>query len=121
MRGYCAQCKSRCGTVAVVSPDDELLSVRPDPHHPNHGFCVKGAAAPQFVHDPGRLRQPMRRTNPKTDGAPGWVPVGPHARAGHAVRAGVRRVHRPAPGGSHAGDWSPYLDRLAAAFGSPTC
>lgn len=129
VRGYCAQCKSRCGSVAVVSADDVLLSVRADPDHPNHAFCVKGAAAPQFVHDPGRLRYPMRRTTPKTAADPGWTRItwdealtltADRLRA-LAARYGPESVvfTRPAPGGSHAGDWSPFLDRLATAFGSP--
>src|ERR1700754_770948 len=129
VRGYCAQCKSRCGRVAVVSPDDLLVSVRPDPDHPNHGFCMKGAAAPQFVHDPGRLRYPMRRTNPKTADDPGWERIS-WTEALDLAAARLRALAeeygpeaavftRPATGGNHAGAWSPFLERLAAAFGSP--
>lgn len=129
VRGYCAQCKARCGSVAVVSGADELLSVRADPDHPNHAFCVKGAAAPRFVHDPGRLRHPMRRTTPKSAGDAGWARVSwdealtfvarrlRETAAAHGPESVV--FTRPAPGGSHAGDWSPFLERLATAFGSP--
>jgi anaerobic selenocysteine-containing dehydrogenase len=129
VRGYCAQCKARCGSVAVVSDEDVLLSVKADPDHPNHAFCVKGVAAPRFVHDPGRLRHPMRRTTPKSAADPGWERI----TWDEALTFAARRMReiaaaygpesvvftRPAPGGSHAGDWSPFLDRLATAFGSP--
>ncbi|WP_243866243.1 molybdopterin-containing oxidoreductase family protein [Actinophytocola oryzae] len=112
-----------------MSEEDVLLSVRADPDHPNHSFCVKGAAAPRFVHDPTRLRHPMRRTNPKTAADPGWERIGwdealtfvarrmREIAAAHGPESVV--FTRPAPGGSHAGDWSPFLDRLAAAFGTP--
>jgi anaerobic selenocysteine-containing dehydrogenase len=129
VRGYCAQCKSRCGTIATVSPDGRLVSVRPDRDHPNRGFCVKGAAAPQIVHHPDRLTHPLRRTNPKGASDPGWERIG----WDEALTLTARRLSdikaesgpeavvltRPAPGGSHAGDWVTYLQRLAAAFGTP--
>jgi anaerobic selenocysteine-containing dehydrogenase len=129
VQGYCAQCKSRCGTVALVSADDVLLRVRPDRDHPNHGFCVKGAAAPEFVHNDGRLRFPLRRTKPKTGDDPGWARIGWDEAltfAADRLRALAERFGpetvvftRPAPGGSQSGDWVSYLQRLAAEFGSP--
>lgn len=129
IQGYCAQCKSRCGTIALVDDHDNLLAVQPDPAHPNHGFCVKGSAAPQIVHNAGRLRYPLRRTTPKTESDPGWVRI----PWDEALRTTARRLTelaerhgpesvvftRPAPGGSHSGDWSQFLARLATAFGSP--
>ena len=35
-------------------------------------LCAKGRAAPELVHSPRRLTQPLRRTRPKTDPDPGW-------------------------------------------------
>lgn len=129
IRGYCAQCKSRCGSIATVSTDGHLLSVRPDREHPNPGFCVKGSAAPQIVHSPARLMFPLRRTRPKDAADPGWERISWE----EALALTARRLTelasshgpesvvftRPAPGGSHAGDWVTYLQRLASAFGTP--
>ena len=36
---------------------------------------MKGAAAPEMVYSPDRLRQPRKRTRPKGDPDPGWEAI----------------------------------------------
>ena len=67
-------CISRCGVVATVE-DGRLTQVNADPAHPNGCICVKGTAAPEIVYSPDRLRMPMKRTRPKGDPDPGWIPI----------------------------------------------
>jgi anaerobic selenocysteine-containing dehydrogenase len=67
-------CISRCGVVATVE-DGRLTKVNADPAHPNGCICVKGTAAPEIVYSPDRLRTPMKRTRPKGDPDPGWIPI----------------------------------------------
>ena len=129
IKGYCALCKSRCGVVAEVTGDGRLVAVRPDREHPNRGFCVKGASAPQLVYQPDRLMYPMRRTKPKGAADPGWERISwDEAMSVLARRLGELAADhgpesvvftRPAPGGSAAGEWVSYLQRLATAFGTP--
>ncbi len=61
---YCAMCVSSCGVVATVE-DDRFTKVSVDPEHPNGCICIKGAAAPEIVYSPDRLRQPMNTDAPK--------------------------------------------------------
>src|SRR5215510_4708615 len=125
---YCAMCESRCGVVATV--DDGLLKqVRADPEHPNGCICVKGAAAPEIVYSPDRLRYPMIRTRPKGDPDPGWVRTSwDEAMTLTASRLldiktqyGAEAVvfGRATPSASAAFDFADWFYRLANAFGSP--
>ena len=128
IKGYCAHCKSKCGSIATVE-DGRLTAVRADRDHPNNGFCVKGVAAPEVVHNAGRIRTPMKRTNPKSAKDPGFVPISwEEALATISSRllqikaeSGAEAVvfGRPAPGGSQANDWAPFFERLSRGFGSP--
>lgn len=121
-------CTSRCGVIAAVE-DGKFTEVRPDPRHPNGCICVKGAAAPQIVYSPDRLRQPMVRTRPKGDPNPGWVKVSwDQALSLAALRLndikenyGAEAVvfSRATTAGSAAIDFDLWLQRLANAFGSP--
>ena len=128
IRGYCAHCKSKCGTIATVD-GERLVAVRPDRDHPNRGFCVKGGAGPEVAHSAKRMRTPMKRTQPKSSRDPGFVPISWEeaistiAARMTAIKAesGAEAVAflRPAPGGSQATDWAKFLERLARAYGSP--
>ena len=128
VKGYCAQCGSICGTEALVR-NGRLISVRVDKSHPNRGFCVKAEAAPEIVYNEERLKFPMKRTNPKGASDPGWVRISWDEALAEASRrllqikeqSGAESVafSRPAPGGSHAADWTPWSIRLANCFGSP--
>src|SRR5215475_843524 len=125
---YCAMCESRCGVVATVE-DGLLKHVRADPEHPNGCICVKGAAAPEIVYAPDRLRYPMVRTRPKGKHDPGWARLSwDEALALAASRLLDIRVpygpeavvfSRATPSGSAVADLSSWVHRLANAFGSP--
>ncbi|MBI4321153.1 MAG: molybdopterin-dependent oxidoreductase [Chloroflexi bacterium] len=126
---YCPMCKARCGAVAVVE-NGVFARVEPDREHPNGGaLCAKAAAAPELVYSPQRLKHPMRRTRPKGDPDPGWVPVewdealDTVAKKLLEIRStwGAEAVvfNRSGPGGSASIDFEPWLARLSRAFGTP--
>lgn len=70
--GYCALCRSRCGTLNEII-DGRLLSVRPNKDHPTGGaVCLKGKAAPELIYNESRVLWPLRRTQPKGANDPGW-------------------------------------------------
>ncbi|WP_048959817.1 molybdopterin-dependent oxidoreductase [Enterobacter bugandensis] len=70
--GYCALCRSRCGTLNEII-DGRLVSVRPDHNHPTGGaVCLKGKAAPELIYSEARVLWPQRRTQPKDAEDPGW-------------------------------------------------
>ena len=55
IRGYCALCIARCGTIAVVE-NGRFTQLEPDPTHPTgQAICAKGRAAPELVYRPERL------------------------------------------------------------------
>ncbi|WP_428385259.1 molybdopterin-containing oxidoreductase family protein [Nevskia ramosa] len=59
---FCGVCEGSCGLEATVR-GSELLSLRPDPDHPNtRGFaCSKGLAFGAVRDDPDRLLHPLKR------------------------------------------------------------
>ena len=132
VRGFCTLCRSRCGAVYTVE-DGMLTGVRPDTEHPTGAaLCPKGRAAPEIVHSPRRLTTPLRRTRPKSDPDPGWVPVGwESALAEVAERLdAVRAESGPesvafavaSPSGSPLSDSIDWIERFIRLFGSPnTC
>jgi anaerobic selenocysteine-containing dehydrogenase len=74
--GFCALCKSRCGSI-MVTRDGKLIAQEPNPEHPTgKSLCVKGRAAPEIVYNDDRLLYPMMRTNPKGSEDPGWKRIG---------------------------------------------
>ena len=112
-----------------------LTGVRPDTEHPTGAaLCPKGRAAPEIVHSPRRLTTPLRRTRPKSDPDPGWVPVSwESALAEVAERLdAVRAESGPesvafavaSPSGSPLSDSIDWIERFIRLFGShplPTC
>ena len=75
IHGHCALCIARCGTIATVE-DGRFVPLDPDPSHPTgQAICAKGRASPELVYHPERLTRPLRRTRPKGDADPGWVPI----------------------------------------------
>jgi anaerobic selenocysteine-containing dehydrogenase len=125
---YCAMCVSRCGVLATVE-DGRLTKVAADPEHPNGCICVKGTAAPEIVYASDRLQYPLRRTRPKGEADPGWVRIAwDEALALTASRLGeIKARYGPeavvfgcaTTAGTSAADFSPWVQRLANAFGSP--
>lgn len=76
IRTYCAQCWSNCPVVAHVN-DGKFTRVSADGEHPFfRPLCPKGLAGPELVSSSRRLEHPLKRTNPKGIGDPGWVRIG---------------------------------------------
>ena len=72
---YCAQCRSRCGCLAVVE-DEKLIRIEPLEGHPSgEKLCPKGKAAPELVYHPDRLTHPLRRTSAKDGTSPSWETI----------------------------------------------
>jgi cysteine desulfurase NifS len=61
--GLCGICPAGCW-VTVTLEDGQLKGVRPQ-DHPLGMICTNGAHSPEIVHDPDRLRFPLRRIGPK--------------------------------------------------------
>ena len=92
---FCAQCRSRCGCVAVLCAE-KLVGVEPLYGHPSGArLCPKGKTAPDLVYHPDRLMQPLRRTAPKNAPNPGWEPIAWNEALGEiATRmASIREQH----------------------------
>ena len=52
--GFCALCKSRCGSI-LVARDGRFIGQEPNPEHPTgQSLCVKGRAAAEIVYNPQR-------------------------------------------------------------------
>jgi len=129
IRGWCAFCRSRCGSISRVE-NGRLLEVRPDPDHPTGGaLCPKGRAAPEIVYSDRRILYPMRRTRPKGDPDPGWVRIGwEEALDSVAGRmdAARRKIGPEAvafgcttPSGTAISDSIDWIERFIRSFGSP--
>ncbi|SFU74726.1 Anaerobic selenocysteine-containing dehydrogenase [Methylobacterium sp. 174MFSha1.1] len=127
--GYCTLCRSRCGSLNVVE-DGRLVAVRPNPAHPTgSALCAKGRAAPEMVGSPRRLTVPLRRTRPRHDPDPGFVPISwDEALAEVAARLGEIRARRGAeavafavttPSGTPMVDSFEWVERFIRVFGSP--
>ncbi len=129
IRTYCSISKSRCAVICHVQ-DGKLVEVSKDPEHPNClNLCPKGIAAPELVYHPERLKYPLIRTNPKTAEDPGWKRISwdealdaiskklLDAREQYGAESVI--FGKGSSGGSPGNDYKEWLDRLAAAFGSP--
>jgi len=129
IRGFCALCVARCGSVATVE-DGRFVRLDPDPAHPTgQALCAKGRAAPELVYHPDRLTHPLRRTRPKGDPDPGWQRIG-WDEALDLTAAAMRRTadrHGPeavcfslsSPSTTAIGDSNGFIRRLMNAFGTP--
>jgi anaerobic selenocysteine-containing dehydrogenase len=129
IQGYCGLCIARCGTIATVV-NGRFTRLDPDPAHPTgQALCAKGRAAPELVYHKDRLTRPLRRTRPKGDADPGWVPIS-WDEALDQTAAAMRRIaarHGPhavafsqASGSTTAiGDAGAFVRRLMNAFGTP--
>ncbi|WP_202862278.1 molybdopterin-dependent oxidoreductase [Sinorhizobium americanum] len=127
--GYCALCRSRCGTLNRVD-NGQLVSVRPDLSHPTgKAMCMKGRAAPELVHSPYRQLYPMRRTTPKGSADPGWVRITWEealtetaeklARAKAESGAESVAFSVTTPSGTPLSDSIDWIERFIRHFGSP--
>jgi anaerobic selenocysteine-containing dehydrogenase/ferredoxin-NADP reductase len=129
VRGWCALCRSRCGSISIVE-DGRLIEVRPDPDHPTGGaLCPKGRAGPEIVHSDRRILTPLRRTRPKGDPDPGWQEIGWDEALDQVARHmdEARREIGPeavgfavtTPSGTAMSDSIDWVERFIRLFGSP--
>lgn len=74
----CLGCTSWCSKEVFVL-DGRMIKVRGNPRSKvNHGAgCTRSHLVLQTAYDPDRIKQPMRRTNPRKgrDEDPGWEPI----------------------------------------------
>jgi anaerobic selenocysteine-containing dehydrogenase len=127
--GFCALCKSRCGSILVVR-DGRFVGQEPNPEHPTgQSLCVKGRAAAEIVYNPQRQLYPLRRTNPKGADDPGWDRIS-WDEAFEQAASELNRICREAgaeavafglttPSGTPISDNIDWIDRFVNAFGSP--
>jgi anaerobic selenocysteine-containing dehydrogenase len=127
--GYCAQCVSRCGSIAVIE-NGRFVALEPDPSHPTgKALCAKGRTAPELVYHPDRLLYPVKRTRPKGDLDPGWQWIS-WDEALDLSAARLRRIAEGrgpesvvfsvvSPSTSASDDSLVWLQHLKNAFGSP--
>ena len=126
---YCAQCRSRCGCLAVVE-DEKLIRIEPLEGHPSgEKLCPKGKAAPELVYHPDRLTHPLRRTSAKDGTSPSWETISwEEALDEIASRMMLIRDEHGAeqiafsvttPSGTHISDGISWIERFIRAFGSP--
>jgi anaerobic selenocysteine-containing dehydrogenase len=129
IRSYCCQCISACPVTASVK-DERFIAVKPDLEHPlATSLCPKGIAGPELVYNSQRLQYPMRRTNPKDASDPGWERIS-WDEALDAIASKLKDTKdrwgpeavafaRSGFAGSQAFEMSPWILRLAHAFGTP--
>jgi hypothetical protein len=127
--GFCALCKSRCGSI-LVARDGRFIGQEPNPEHPTgQSLCVKGRAAAEIVYNPQRQLYPLRRTNPKGAKDPGWQRISWN-EAFEETGSELKRICREAgaeavafglttPSGTPISDNIDWIDRFVNAFGSP--
>ena len=129
IRGHCALCVSRCGSIALVE-NGRFVALEPDPSHPTgKALCAKGRAAPELVYHADRLLYPMKRTRPKGDPDPGWQRI-TWDEALDLTAARLRKIaaelgpesvvfSMASPSTSASADAIVWIERLSRAFGSP--
>jgi phenylacetyl-CoA:acceptor oxidoreductase len=79
---YCYQCVAGPDLLKVIVTDGVAVGVEPNSdlarEHPACGkVCVRAYGLIQKLYNPGRIRTPMRRTNPRKGRGedPGWEPI----------------------------------------------
>ena len=127
--GFCALCKSRCGSI-LVTRNGRFVGQEPFPEHPTgQSLCVKGKAAAEIVYNPQRQLYPLRRTNPKGSADPGWQRIS-WSEAFEQTAEALTRIRAEAgseavafglttPSGTPISDNIDWITRFINAFGSP--
>lgn len=129
IRTYCSLCGVGC-PAAVTVDGGRVVALDADRDHPSGGIlCAKGRAAPEIHDHPHRVNYPMHRTRPKTADDPGWRRCS-WDEALDVVAANLTRIReesgpqavvfgRGTGSGTGLAPTEPWVNRLAAAFGSP--
>lgn len=70
VRTNCFECHCKCGVLCEVDKDGNFVGVKGNPEDPrNEGrMCGKGLSAKQILHDPHRLRYPLKRAGERGEG-----------------------------------------------------
>jgi anaerobic selenocysteine-containing dehydrogenase len=127
--GFCALCKSRCGSV-MVTRDGRFVAQEPNPEHPTGmSLCVKGKAAPELIYNEDRLLYPMMRTAPKGSADPGWKRISWDEALDRTANelARIRDTYGPeavvaglaTPSGTAISDDIGWIERFINAYGTP--
>jgi anaerobic selenocysteine-containing dehydrogenase len=72
----CFNCEAACGLLAYVDRDTlEIRKLEGNPEHPGSRGrnCAKGPATINQIHDPDRIREPLKRVGAR--GSCEWAPV----------------------------------------------
>ena len=127
--GFCALCKSRCGSI-MVTREGRFVGQEPYPEHPTgKALCVKGLAASEIVYNNQRQLYPLKRTRPKGDADPGWQRIS-WEEALDRTASQLDRIRSEAgpeavafglttPSGTPISDNLKWIERFINAFGSP--
>jgi len=123
IRSSCRGCHGVC-QVLVHLDGEKIVRVTGDPDSPtSRGYlCPKGAAAPEMLYHPDRLRYPLRRTGGR--GANRWERISWEAAVGE-MSTRFERIRRESGSEYLAvaqGTGRPYTEftmRFANAFGTP--
>lgn len=123
---YCDMCNHtpKCGITATVK-EDKIVRIESRAGYPNSPLCAKGLSSLQELYDPHRLLHPMKRTNPKGEGDPGWEQI-TWDEAYETICAALTKVKEEmGPEGVFFFCGDPKepraaVNRLANLFGSPT-
>lgn len=127
--GFCALCRSRCGSISVVD-NGVLVAQEANPDHPTgKALCVKGRSAPEIVANPQRLHHPLIRSAPKGALDPAWRQAS-WDEALDLIAKSIGRIRDESgpeavsfaitsPSGSPLSDGVTWIERLVNAFGSP--
>jgi anaerobic selenocysteine-containing dehydrogenase len=127
--GFCALCKSRCGSL-MLTRGGRFIGQEPNPEHPTGvALCIKGRAAPEIIYNPQRQLYPLKRTRPKGDPDPGWQRIS-WDEALERTAAGLDRIRSESgpeavafgcttPSGTPISDDLRWIERFVNAFGSP--
>ena len=111
-----------CG-IRFTRRGDVVTNVEPWPGYPAGPICSKGYATLQRLYHPGRLKYPMKRTNPKGSADPGFVRIS-WDEAYDAIAQNLESIkdkHGPHSVFFYVGDPKEpraAVQRLAAAYGS---
>jgi anaerobic selenocysteine-containing dehydrogenase/ferredoxin-NADP reductase len=127
--GFCALCKSRCGSI-LVTRGGRFVAQEPNPDHPTgQALCIKGRAAPEIVYSSERQLYPLERTRPKGDPDPGWRRI-TWDKALDRIASELDRIRSESgpeavvfglttPSGTPISDDIRWIERFTNAFGSP--
>ncbi len=126
---YCAQCRSKCGCVAVIK-DEKLIKIEPLKSHPSgQKLCPKGKAAPDIIYHADRLTYPLKRTTPKNAKDPGWKIIS-WSQALEEISKKMLEIRDEqgaeqvafsvtTPSGTNISDSISWIERFIRVFGSP--